>query len=1233
VGLQLTAAKTAPESSYPGSSSAVVFSSMSMARFRERCAGAGVRRFRIGAGIVSVGAVSGPPVFVTTTANFAELSSARTYIQVIDPAPANLTWTGNLPAGISLVNPPGSPAMLKGTPEFGTAGTYPITIDAVDAAGLSTSQNFVITVAPYGAQRPRIDSVDPSGARPGQLVHIAGANLTNRVSFGDLASPRVDVVDSGHVVAEIPNGIGTVDVIDSSTTAGTSAIVPADQFTYHVAPRVPALGNITPRGTGAFATWAPPGQGDQVDSYTLNAQVSSGFTASVPPECASPASTTAPGGNTGAPMSGLCASIPYSVTITATNSYGTSEASPPSDPVAPLPPAVPGSPIITDVFGHSHSLVVHWTAPSDDGGSPLTSYTVKAYSDADPTVAAGMVTVDPTATSAEVGTPVGATGKYRVAVTADNLVGSSVEADGSGTVATSNLPASPAYLDVEPAQGDSGGTVLRVRWSPPTDWGSGNEIGYQLTYTRDGTTTRHTISLGFDSCCSYDLFQGINPTAFYNVSISAVTSAGAGPAISTRNSVSPTVTLQPSVIQLSAGSMPASDTDGTLIWHSPLPPQVAALQSGNVVSAAPTFDSPNGLAVIVQSVTINDTGDAVVMTTAAPAAQMYSKVSFSTSGTPPGGLNFANPIQAASPGIIANSTANVDSISTIPIEFNCGDNSQVSICGEVGVKPYVDAGAHISIDCPHWYTACYGGSIDADAHFGVGLKFYEKFNARIHGTTPYTVWPSTPVAAVPTPIPGLFVTLEVGLDLELSGELSVSQEAGGDVYVEEGWSTSDGFYTKKTSDLRPPNGGPPLEAAGRASISLIGKFSVCVEGIVCGTLSATTKLTVTVNFPVPSPGNYFSLCADESIGIGLELHLWIFGDPSIGPLQLADVPFGCFTIGSPPTTLAVQSSTYNGPARDTCLLPRLGDVRMVAKVINPPSTIAGYRPSLTWSLRGSVIGDTISPTGVLTTVAPANRVLDITARDLRGGFVGVTHCRVGVDKRFDAPSNLQIAPQLAYFQGRSFATGLYTISWSAPATIPRVGGNIARYRITVDSLGGRHQYETPGNITRTTVSDDLFATRSFPFPQGSYTVTVVALNTFGFVSPPLSGTFSASRRISSVTFQKGTVVSPTVTVTGVGFGRGPFGAPSVPTSGSGSNLGSNYADGTFGFKTFNVPNPLRAGFTNSSVGLVIQKWSDREIVFSFGSSYGSNDRLFFFQGDPFTLDVNGLELQSTVNYP
>jgi hypothetical protein len=168
-------------------------------------------------------------------------------------------------------------------------------------------------------------------------------------------------------------------------------------------------------------------------------------------------------------------------------------ASPKAVAPTPTPATAPGAPTnVTGVVGDA-SVVVSWLAPSSDGGSAITDYTVIASgggSQACATIGALSCTV----TGLTNGTA------YTFTVKATNARGNSVASAASAAVTPATWPGAPTGVT-----GVAGEASVAVSWLAPSSDGGSAITGYTVTASGGGSQTCTTATL---SCTVAGLTNG-----------------------------------------------------------------------------------------------------------------------------------------------------------------------------------------------------------------------------------------------------------------------------------------------------------------------------------------------------------------------------------------------------------------------------------------------------------------------------------------------------------------------------------------------------------------------------------------------------------------------------------------------------------------------------------------------------------------------------------------------------
>jgi hypothetical protein len=217
-------------------------------------------------------------------------------------------------------------------------------------------------------------------------------------------------------VTGLTDGTAYTFTVTAMNLIGTSdPSSPSNQVT-PAAPTVPDPPTgvqATAGDTTASVSWTAPGDGGSpITGYTVTPDPADG--------------TVTMTGPTSATVTGLTDGTAYTFTVTAMNLIGSSDPSSPSNQVTPQPPTVPDPPTGVVAAAGNAQASVHWTAPVNNGGSPILSYTVTS----DP--AGGTASTLGATSTTVLGLTNGVA--YTFTVVATNAVGPSTPSDPSNPV-------------------------------------------------------------------------------------------------------------------------------------------------------------------------------------------------------------------------------------------------------------------------------------------------------------------------------------------------------------------------------------------------------------------------------------------------------------------------------------------------------------------------------------------------------------------------------------------------------------------------------------------------------------------------------------------------------------------------------------------------------------------------------------------------------------------------------
>lgn len=809
--------------------------------------------------------------------------------------------------------------------------------------------------------------------------------------------------------------------------AGGVAVAPAQAAAGH--PAAPAQPTATAGDSSATLRWtAPADNGSPITGYVITANPT-GQQVRIPAD-------------TSYTVGGLTNGTAYTFQVAATNANGTSAKSPASDPVTPVAPVVPDAPQAVIAVAGYGAATVSWTAPANDGGSPISGYTVTSS-------AGDAVTTTGEATSATVDGLDNGTA-YTFTVVATNAVGDGPASVPSDPVTPAEtVPDAPASITATSA----GDGAVDVTWTSPDSDGGEDITGYTVTADPGGasaTTDPYTYETSF---------SGLDDATAYTFSVVATNALGDGaPAVSVPTT--PAVTVADSTVPLSSDSLDSLidvDGDQTLTFED-APPQVLGLQAGNVIVAGVSASTPEGLLRTVSSV--STVGD--ITTVATTDASLDDALS-------DGGLSLEGSLQQSNLGTfrplrrgihLAPAAVGGSPSLRVTIDTDIYDNGHggtVHLEGSEELTPHVSFSA--SLHCCFHINSHFTASIEAESNLTLTAQVKQEIGDE--DGIPLANITFDPIEFSVGPVPVVIVP-ELALTLQATGEVSVglttslthTDEFGVDLTTDNGDVDAHPINEHSTS-FTPPTvfAGAEFKAGPRAQLTLY------LYGV-AGPYVQDTLYLVDISADT-SEDPWWKLEVNNTIGVGF--HISLLGhelaDWSQDPLIEETFPI----------------ADAGGPFMGVSISPDPAQVKP-GKSVQLTATVEHSRSQkVTWSVEPG--GGTITAAGRYT--APSTPgTYQVTATSPANGLKPETSGVASVDVSAappGAPTSVQVTSN-RYGQAR--------VTWAAPT------GNSTR-------LTGYEIQTAPDTGITTTPAGKRSAIVAGLTPHQSYTFQVRADNIAG----------------------------------------------------------------------------------------------------------------------------------------
>jgi hypothetical protein len=657
---------------------------------------------------------------------------------------AAITWTAPDDQGASAVSGYTVTASPGGQQCTWTSGPLQCTV-----TGLTNGQSYTFTATATNTLGTSVTSASSASVFPRTVpnqptaVSATPSNtqvLINWTAPGDNGGAAI----TGYTVTSSPEGrtctwsIGPLQCSVTNLTNGTN-------YTFTVEAINAAGAGAPSSSTSAVAPRTIPGTPTDISGVASNNSVVVSWAAPASSGGATITSytvTASPGGqqctwSAGAlqcTVSSLTNGSAYTFTVMATNAAGNGSSSAASSSV--MPRTTPGVPTSVTAQAGNTQAQVNWTAPTDNGGVPITAYTVTSSP-------SGLQCAWTSGPLECVVSGLSNGQAYTFTVTATNAAGTSFSSGSSNSTTPRAVPGPPTGLTATYGNGRA-----RIAWAAPASTGGSPVISYTVTAAPGGRTCSWTS--GQLECTITGLTNGIA------YSFTAVATNGTGDSYSSERSaaiIPRTTPGAPGSASASAGNASATiswtdaTSDGGVVITSYVVTAVPGGQTCSWTSGAfncSITGLTNGTAYVFHVVALNAEGAGTaavsnsVLTSAVAgvagsgaagvtnlkATVMNDSTIRLTFKSPPGGSNTATCTGTNGKAVSASSTADAIKITGLAYgkSYTCDvaakSGSATSAITTVRVNLFANLGKPFSLKAPA--RATIGSSIALSWKFGDG---------------------------------------------------------------------------------------------------------------------------------------------------------------------------------------------------------------------------------------------------------------------------------------------------------------------------------------------------------------------------------------------------------------------------------------------------------------------------------------------------------------------------------